>query len=179
MSIFVDTVQKQWAGSTGSIDRDGPVEYTAVWHLQVDTGLDQAQYILIWWQENMFGLGTEYRYANDTFSSLATCQNIRAVRKPETHDWWDVVVTYSRETDDAKRTIDDEPETRDPLNYRPEVQCSSSAVTAPGTKMIYMGGYSAAVDEKIPKGPTVPVASNMTPFDPLPEVDEARWYVSI
>ena len=180
MAVFKGTVALAWAGSTGSIDRDGSVEYLAVWHLQVDTPFDQAQNILIWWQENMFGLGAEYKYANDSFGSLATAQNIRAIRKPETSDWWNVEVSYTRETDNSKRTVDDQPATSDPLLNRPIVQCSSNAVTLPATDLHYLGGYSPRISAKLDGMiGMVPVSSNMLPFDPLPEVDKFVWYISV
>jgi hypothetical protein len=183
MAVIPETVQMAWAGSTGSIDRDGPVEYTAVWHLQVDTAFDQAQNIIIWWQLNKFGLAFPYAYANDTFGSLATCENISAVRKPETTDWWNVVVRYSRESDDARQTTDDKT-TTSPLEYRPIIRASSNAVTKPGDQLHYLGGYSARISSKITTGvevgdPTIPVSSNLKPFDPFPEVDTFRWWISV
>jgi hypothetical protein len=178
MAVIPSSVEFHWAGATGSVDRDGPVEYTALWRIKVDDPLDQVQTILIWWQLNMFQLGFPYAYANDVFGSLATARNISATRQLETTDSWTVQVQYSREDDDAKKTPDDE-HTTDPLQYRPIIRASSNAQTVPGHKMFYRGGLDAAIGAKIGTAATVPVNSLLKPYDPLPELDEYIWYISV
>jgi len=185
MSVIPETLDFHWAGSTGSIDRDGPVEYTALWKLQVDDPLDQVQVVLIWWQLNQFALGFPYQYANDNFGSLATAQNISADRMLNTVDWWVVKVRFSRESDDAKQDQGDGA-TTDPLEYRPIIRCSSNAVSAPGMMMRWHGGYQTRMNNILysrqanaDEGKTMPVNSADVPFDPLPLVNKYHWYISI
>ena len=185
MSVIDDSLEFHWAGSTGSIDRDGPVEYTALWKLQVDDPLDQVQVILIWWQLNQFRLGFPYQYANDAFGSLATAQNISADRMLETVDWWVVKVKFSRESDDSKQDQGDS-HTTDPLEYRPIIRCSSNAVSQPAQLLKYIEGYQNRMSNILlnrqiaeDSGKTMPVNSADVPFDPLPQINSYHWYISV
>lgn len=179
MAVYIDSVQLIHNPSSGEVDRDGDVSYMAIWRLQNDTPHDLAQNVVIWWQENKVALGDEYLLANDSFGSLATCKKIAANPVPNTTDWWTVTCTYTREDDDAKRTVDDRPEPIDPLSYRPMIRASSSAVSKPAKNLRYLGGYSRRISAKIVGVPMIPVASNMKPFDPIPDIDSYHWWVSV
>lgn len=178
MAVVPGSVEFHWSGSTGSVDRSGPVEYTALYRIQTDDALDQAQTIIVWWQTNQFPLGTPYTYANDALGSLATLANISATRVNETNTHWIVECRYSVESEDDKQDENDE-NTNDPLEYRPIIRCSSNSRSKVASLLSYRGGFSSRVSDKIGTAPTTPCNSIRIPYDPLPEIDEFLWYVSV
>lgn len=185
MPVLPATFVFHWAGSTGSIDRNGPTEYTALYRVRVDDPLDQAQIVIQWFITNQFGPGTPYSYANDILGSLATATNFGATRQLETTDWWIIEVTYSREDDAARRDTGDN-HTTDPLLYRPIVRCSSNAVSVPGQRLKYESGYGDRVRDILfaqqasaLDGKTTPQNSAEVPFDPFPQINSFHWYISV
>lgn len=175
MAVKPATWTEHWRGATGAVQRNPlAAEYTAVYRVQTDDPDDQAQTVLTWTQANKILLGSVYSYAGDTSLSIAVCNRLTADRELGSTDWWVVVAHYGTPDDDNDgEELDNQGQpVLNPLDFRPRVAMSTVTYTKAVDRARYIGGierFNGNEDAIFP-----PMASNMQPFNPLPEKDEHR-----
>jgi hypothetical protein len=168
-----------WRGATGAHELSGGPSYTGVWQVNTTNPLEQAQTILQWFRANVMELGAAYTYAADTVGSTAKASRMRADRDLNSTGTWFVVVDFEPPKDEKGETESGE-HSWDPIDWRPRISCSTLQYSKPVERAQFYGGYHGAALLAIPVGSfTVPMASNLVPFDPPLERDDSRLSIRI
>ena len=180
MAVLPATLQLHWAGATGNVQREPlGASYTAIYRVQTDDPLDQAQTLLLWAQVNIAPLGSPYVYAGDTAASVARLDRIRAERDPGSTVVWNLIFDYTTPQDEDGEDEDGDP-TLDPLKFRPRISMQTVQYTRPVHKAMFLGGFHGHAARAIPRGElSAPMSSLIVPYNPLPEMDDSRVVLSI
>jgi hypothetical protein len=182
MAVDASTLDLHWNGSTFSGSSTEGERFTAIWRVETDDGLDQAQTVKAWFLGNVITYGALYSYANDALATLAIAKEISVRRVLPSRYLWEIQVDFSEpDSEDQDQTDSQGDRSEDPIEWV-RIASGTNEYRRPVKYATYRFGYGADFETKYPQDTTglAPMNSAFQPFaNPPLERDDGREWVML
>ena len=174
MSVTSTSLKKiRCTGSVkGSDDGSVSASFTAMHRARCNDPGDTPDVVLRHFRSNpdLPWIGRPYKFG-DGFDASSICRNVTAEYLDKSDGDYNVVCEYepvSGGGDKPKQTDQNGNETENPLEWHDEIEVTHTQFSAPVWRATFRGFLPPNItNDKLPAGKvTVPIASNMKPFDP-------------